>query len=160
MAVGILRIFAAENLAHVGLDAAAEDQFLDARADDIVFKRDTVGFVLGAEEPGLEFLEHSGDSGEEAEFGTQLAELGVARAVGLQVVEERLEVGQFMLVAVLIDKLAATLPELFPVDAEVRKNRLLLHVIRAQGLVVIIDDGDGALRNRHGFGARSRALAA
>ena len=149
MAVVVLGVFAAENLAHVGFDAAAEDEFFQAGTDDIVFHIDAVGLVFGGEESVFEFLEHLRDTGEEAELGAEFAELGVGRTVGFEVVEEGLHVGQFVFETVLLDQLPAALPELFPVDPEVRKNRLLLHVIRAEGLVVVVNYGDGALRNGH-----------
>jgi hypothetical protein len=75
--------------------------------------------------------------------------LGIGRPIEFEVIEQGLHVGQFVLEAMLLDQLPAALPELFPVDPEVRKNRLLLHVIRAQGLVIVVNYGDGALRNGH-----------
>ena len=110
---------------------------------------DAVGLMLGVEEPGFEFLEHLRDAREKAEFGSEFTELGVGRTVWLEVIEKRLHVGQFVFEAVLLHEIAAALPELLSVDPEVRKNCFFLHIIRAQGLVVVVNYGDGALRNGH-----------
>ena len=156
--VGVLRVFAAEDFAHVRLDAAAHDEFLDARADDVVLEVDAVGLVLGREQAGLHLIEHLRDAGEEAELRAQFAELRVGRTVHVEVVEQGLEVSQLVLVGVLLHQLGAPFPELLPVDAEVRENRLLLHIVRAEGLVVVVNYGDGALRDRHGGKGAVRAV--
>ena len=149
MSFVILRVFAAENFAHIRFDAAADDKFFQSGADNVVLDADAVGLMLGAEESGFEFLEHLRDTREEAEFGPEFAELGVGRTVRLEVIEKRLHVGQFVFEAVLLHEIAAALPELLSVDPEVRKNCFFLHIIRAQGLVVVVNYGDGALRNGH-----------
>ena len=149
MAVIILGVFAAENFAHIRFDAAADDKFFQSGADNVVLDADAMGLMFGGEEPGFEFLEHVRDAGKEAEFCPEFAELGVGRAVRLEVIEQRLHVGQFVFEAVFLHELTAALPELFSVDPKVRKNRFFLHIIRAQGLVVVVDYGDDALWNGH-----------
>jgi hypothetical protein len=67
-------------------------------------------------------------------------EYPVGGAVHVEVVEHAFEVGQLAIVAFLIHQLATALPELRRIDAEVREERLVLHVRRAQRLVVIVDD--------------------
>ena len=52
----------------------------------------------------------------------------------------------------LIDQLAALFPELRCIDAEVREEHLVLHVVRAQRLIVVVDDADGGLGGGHGWG--------
>ena len=150
----ILGVFAAENFPNVRGDAAAADEFLEAGADDVMLELDSVRRVPShgvgdIVQLSLEFGKHFRDSREKAELGPEFPQLGVRRAVHFEVVEQRLHVGQLVFVTVLLHQFAAALPELLPVDPEVRKNRLFLHVIRAQGLVIVVNYGDGALRNGH-----------
>ena len=158
----ILGIFAAENFPNVRGDAAAADEFLEAGADDVMLELDSVrrapshGVGDIVQFP-LEFGEHFRDSREKAQLGAELPQLGVSRAVHLEVVEQRLHVGQLVLVTVLLYQLAAALPELLTVDPEMRKDDLLLHVVGTERLVVIVNDRDGILRDGHG---KSDALRA
>ena len=43
----------------------------------------------------------------------------------------------------------AASPEFFGVDSEVGEDDFVLHVVWGEGLVVVIDDGDGGLGSAH-----------
>ena len=146
----ILRVFAAEDFTHVGCDAAADDELLHSRADDVVLDVDSVGLVLGGEKTFLQLLEHLRNPRKKTQLRPEFTQVGVGWAVQFEVIEQGFQISQFVLEAVLLHQLMAALPELFPVDSEVGKNGFLLHVGRTEGLVVIVNDGDGALRDRHG----------
>jgi len=60
-------------------------------------------------------------------------------------VEKHFHVSALVIVAVVTDHLAAAVPKFRPVNAEHRKYDVVLHVIRTERLIVIVDDGDGVL---------------
>lgn len=101
--------------------------------------------------------QHVVELGEDFRHAFEVPKLGpkspqfvVRGTVHLQVVEHAFQVGQLAVVALLIHQLAALFPELGGIDAEVRKQRLILHVGGAERLVVIVNDGNGGLGGGHG----------
>ena len=73
----------------------------------------------------------------------------MGRAIHPERVEQHLHVSELVVVAVVTHQLGATPPEIFRVDSECRKHRLVLHVARAERLVVIVNDRDDVLRRGH-----------
>ena len=58
---------------------------------------------------------------------------------------------QLVIVAMIAYQLGTTSPKNLAVNSERREYDLVLHVTRTQGLIVIVDDGDGVLRSGHGW---------
>ena len=90
------------------------------------------------------------DPFEKIKLCAQLAQIVVRWPVHVQVVQHALQVGQFAIVAFLVHQFPAALPELFGIDPEVGEERLILHVRRAECLVVIVNNADGGLLGCHG----------
>ena len=82
---------------------------------------DAVRDMVGSKKRGFEFLEHLGETRIKSETRSKLTELGVCWPVDLHAIEQDLHVGKFVVVALALNKLAATGPEVFGVDAEDRK---------------------------------------
>lgn len=152
----ILAELAAEDFFDVRRELAAVEQGLEAGGDDVVLDFDAEHFVLLGEH-AVEFLKHLGQALVKMQLGTEMAEIGIGGAIHGQVVQQRLEVGEFAVVALLIDEFAALFPKLSRVDAEVREEHLVLHVVGAEGLIVVVDQTDGGLRSGHG-GKRPRTM--
>ena len=100
-------------------------------------------------EGGAELGEEGGEAGVEFEVGSEGAEFGVGGAVEGEVVEQGLQVGEFTVVAFGVDEFAAFFPELRGIDAEAREENLVLHVVRAERLIVVVNQSDGGLSGSH-----------
>jgi hypothetical protein len=111
----------------------------------------THGALLVAED-AVELAEHLRQAREELKPFPQLLEIGVAWSIHLEIVDHRFQVGEFALEALLFDEDPATFPKLGGIDAEFRKEHLILHVGGAEGLIVVVDDADDILRGGHGSG--------
>ena len=148
--------FAAEDFLDERAESGAVDERLHAAADDVVFEADADAAVCWAE-GFLEFPEHFREALVEAEIDAEFFEFFVCGGIHLEVIEERLEIGEFAFPAVLPDEGLAFFPERAWIDAVGREQDLVLHVGWGQRLIVIVDDGDGGLGNGHRFGQRPRA---
>ena len=111
--------------------------------------RDPMGDMLRREKRGFELLEHLGEARVKREARAEFTEFGVGRPIDLHAIEEDFHVGEFVVIALLLDKIRAARPKVFGIDSEDRKQRLLLHVGGREGLVVIVNNRDGVLRNAH-----------
>ena len=123
-----------------------------------MFDLDAEGFVVGFEEAGLEFLKHFRQAGIEAKTSTEFAEARIGGAVDAEAIEEQLHVGEFVIEAEVLDEFVRLFPKRPRVDSEGGENDLFLHVIWAEGQVVVVNDGDGVLRCGHGAVLRDFAL--
>ena len=70
--------------------------------------------------------------------------------IDVEVIEQRLHVGQFVVVALILHQRMAAAPKLLCIDAESRENDFVLHVIGRERLIVVVDDRDDILRSGHG----------
>jgi len=145
----ILRKFAAKNRSDKGSQPAAVNEHLYAGGDDVVLDRDALLGLFGCEKIFSEIIEHFRKALVEIQVGAESAQLIVRRPVHPEGVEQHLHVSQFAVIALIPDELGTASPKAFPIDPESRKNDLVLHVTRAQRLVVIIDDGNRVLRCGH-----------
>lgn len=107
----VLGKLAGENRAHMRRETRAFDQGLDAAADDVVLDADAEHLVLRAQQAGLEFVEHLGESGVKFQPATEFAEVLVRWAIHAEAVEQRLEIREFVVVALVADERVAALPE-------------------------------------------------
>lgn len=100
-------------------------------------------------EGGAELGEEGGEAWIEFEVGSEGAEFGVGGAVEGEVVEQGLQVSEFTVVAFGVDEFAAFFPELRGIDAEAREEDLILHVVRTECLIVVVNQSDGGLSGSH-----------
>ena len=142
---------APEDGLHEGCDATAFDEDFEAAGDDVMFELDAEGFVMGFEDSRLEFMEHVGQPWVEAEATAEFSETRIGWAVDAEAVEQQFHVSEFVVEPEVFDQLLGSSPERAGVDSEGGEEDFFLHVVGAEGEVVVVDDRDGVLRRGHGI---------
>ena len=140
---------ASEDGFHKGGDATAFDEDFEAAGDDVVLELDAEGFVMGFEDSRLELVEHVGQSWVEAEATAEFSETRIGWAVDAEAVEQQLHVGELVVESGVFDQFVGFSPEGAGVDPEGGEEDLFLHVVGAEGEVVVVDNRDGVLRRGH-----------
>ena len=113
---------------------------LDSDSGGVVFRTEngTSNLVKELRQPGVI-----------AQPASQLNQALIGHSIHLKVVKQALHVGKLTIPLLLPYEGVTAIPELFRIDSKLRKKDILLHVTWTQRLVVIIDQGNRALRNRH-----------
>ena len=146
----VLGKFAAENRAHIWREPAALDQHLHPRRDDVMLDADPVGalFLASAGRRGNRRTSPGGPCKNSTSRPTPAAphwlvdpSRGCRAALSCKRARCR---------SLFPHELGTAPPETLPIDPESRENDLVLHVARAQRLVVIVNDCDRILRCGHG----------
>lgn len=143
--------FTAKDLAHIWCKATALDEFLHAGGHDVMLDPDSICSVLRGNKRVFEVLKHFRQSWIKCEPRTEFAKAGIRRAVNLEAIEKHLHVSQLVVVALVLHQLSTSLPEMGGIDSKNREDRLLLHVDRREGLVVVVNNRNRILRNAHNF---------
>ena len=146
----VLSELAAEDCFDEGRDAASFDENFESAGDDVMLDLDAEGFVVGFEEAGLKLVKHFWQTGIEPEASAEFTESGVGGAIDAEAVEQQLHVGEFVVEPQIFDEFVRLFPKRAGIDAERGKNDLFLHVVGAEGEVVVVDDGDRVLWCGHG----------
>ena len=115
-----------------------------------MFDLDACSFVVRAEGIFRKRFKDFGQAGKKLQTAAEFVESLVADLIHAEVIEQAFHVGQFAVPFLFLDERVAAFPELSGVDAEFRKQHIVLHVARAQRLVVVVDQCDGVLRGGHG----------
>jgi hypothetical protein len=114
-----------------------------------VLDRDPVRNLLGVQKTVGKLFEHFRQSLIEVEVCPQLFQLVIRGPVHPELVEQHFHIREFVVVTVFTDQLRAT-PEFRPVNSERGEHYFVLHVARAQRLIVVVNNRDGVLRRGHG----------
>lgn len=101
-----------------------------------------------------EFVKKLGEAGKEVKSGTELGETRVGDIVHAEVVEQAFHVGELAVPFLLVDECVALFPKLCGVDSEFWENDVVLHVARAERLIVVVNQRNGVLRSCHGSSCR------
>src|ERR1700749_2785866 len=112
---------------------------------------DAVSHMLGCKETfaARKFLKHFRQSFVKIKLPAQLLELLIGGPIYPELVEQYLHVSQLVIVTVIAHQFGATPPKNLAINAKRREHDFVLHVAWTQGLIVIVDDGDGILRGAH-----------
>lgn len=103
--------------------------------------------VLCRQSARFELFEEFRNPFEESKLFAETFEGVIAHTVDAESVEQLFEVAQLAIPSLIVTALIALFPEQLGVDAELRKDGVLLHVVRTESLVKIEDKRDGILRN-------------
>ena len=139
---------------HVALvhfrDLTARQYRLQPRADHVMLQVNVPLLVFGLLDDGVQFAETVRHPGEERELRAHALQVLVRQGPDRVVFQHPLHIGEFLVVAFFFDERGAALPELLRLDPGVTQDRLVLHVLRAQGVIEVVDDGDDVVWFGHG----------
>jgi hypothetical protein len=110
--------------------------------------RDAVRHVLFGEKAVREFLKHLRQAFVKFQIRAERFQLGILRPIHPERVEQHLHVSEFAVVALLAHQFGTAPPEARGVNPKRREHHLVLHVARAERLIVIVHDRDRILRRR------------
>lgn len=148
-ALGILCIFATENLPQIRANPAAFDKDFESGGDHKMVDTNCSSEVMFLQQIQLKFLKHLGQAFVKLHFGAELFQLLIRRPVHGQIIQDAFHVCEFVVISLALDQIRAALPEFFGINPESREDDIILHVGRAQRLIIIKDDRDSVLESSH-----------
>ena len=141
---------AGKHLPEVGADNRTVDESLNAAGDDVELHMNAGKTLLRCEGACLKGLKELRQPPVEGELLAELAQGFIAHAIDAQRIQQLFQVAEFPIPPLFAAALVALFPEELGIDAELREDGILLHIVRGERLIKIKDECNGVLRHSHG----------